>query len=114
MHYFITMHAVKSFVEMVRYLLSDIDEGAELFILSERFSQDPLENYFGKQRARGGRCDNPTINDCLKSAVAIRAQGSMQMDRVRGNCRRKRLLEKPIEVDCTPLPKRLRCSKKKK
>ena len=82
---------------MVRYLLSDTDEG--LFILSERFSQDPrLENYFGKQRARGGRCDNPTLNDCLKSAVSSR----------------KRLLEEPIEVDCTPLPKRLRCSKKKK
>ena len=97
---------------MVRYLLSD-NEDKKLFILSERFSQDPLENYFGKQRARGGRCDNLTLNDCLKSAVAIRAQGSLQMDSVRGNCRRKRLLEEPIELDCTPLPKRKRCSKKR-
>ena len=46
-------HAVKSFVEMTRYLLSQPGE-ERLTLLSERFSQDPLENYFGKQRARGG------------------------------------------------------------
>ena len=43
--------AVHSFVEMARFLLSK-DEN--LFLLSERISWDPLENYFGKQKTRGG------------------------------------------------------------
>ena len=33
------------------------------YILSERFSQDGIENYFGRQCAIGRRCDNPTIRD---------------------------------------------------
>ncbi len=43
---------VMSFVEMAKYLLS---QGDGLYVLSKRFSQDPIENYFGQQRARGGR-----------------------------------------------------------
>ena len=31
------------------------------FILSEKFSQDPLEEYFSKQRGIGGRHDNPSV-----------------------------------------------------
>ena len=33
------------------------------YILSERFCRDDLENYFGKQRAIGRRCDNLTVRD---------------------------------------------------
>ena len=33
------------------------------YILSERFCQDYLENYFGKPRAIGRRSDNPTVHD---------------------------------------------------
>ena len=77
--------AVKSFVEMARFILRP---GVErLSLLSERISQDHLENYFGKQRARGGRCDNPTLKESLQNAVAIRAQRSLELDRVQGNCR---------------------------
>lgn len=51
---------MKSFTEMTKYLLCL--PGAEgLFLLSERFSQDPLENHFGHQRARCGRSDNPSV-----------------------------------------------------
>ena len=102
---------MKSFVEMTRYLLSQPNSDG-LFLLSERISQDPIENYFGKQRARGGRCDNPTVHECLKSAVAIRAQRSLEMDRVQGNCRRKRRAvdgDSPM-IDSAPLPKRKRRS----
>lgn len=42
-----------------------------LFLLSERISQDPLENYFGQQRSRGWRCDNQTVQKSLRSAVAL-------------------------------------------
>ena len=32
-------------------------------MLTERLSQDPLENYFGCQRSIGRRKDNPVIRD---------------------------------------------------
>ena len=99
---------MKSFVEMTRFLLSENSE-SNLFLLSERISQDPLENYFGKQRARGRRSDNPSLKECIQNAVAIRAQRSLELDSVRGNCRRKRQLEaSELKIDCTPLPKRKR------
>ena len=52
----ITTH---SFKEVVRYLLS---HGVK-YILSERFCQDDLENYFGRQRSIGGRRENPSVRD---------------------------------------------------
>ena len=33
------------------------------YILSERFSQDDVENYFSRQGAIGRRRDNPTVRD---------------------------------------------------
>ena len=79
----------KSFVAIVRYLLGV--PGVQ-YILSEKLSQDPLENYFGQQRARGGRCDNPTMSDCLHSAQSLRVQRSFALQPVRGNCSKKRKL----------------------
>ena len=123
-----------SFVEMTQYLLTKHSED-NLFLLSERFSQDPLENYFGKQRARGGRSDNPTIQRSLQNAGALRIQKSLALDPVRGNSRKKlvgrgptshekratskkrRLFEGKDEltiddIDNTPLPKRSRHGRK--
>ena len=31
------------------------------YVLSEKFCQDDVENYFGKQRAIGRRKDNPNV-----------------------------------------------------
>ncbi len=93
---------------MARYLLSQGHDG--LYVLSERISQDPLENYFGQQRARGGRNENPSIQQCIHNAAALRVQKSFALDPVRGNCSRKRLLFKDSptldNIDLTPLPKR--------
>ena len=87
---------MKSIVEMTRFLLSQ--PGSEgLFLLSEVISHDPLENYSGKQWARGGRHENPSLKQCVQNAVALQAQG---------NCQRKRHLsdgEPKIDI---PLPKR--------
>jgi hypothetical protein len=49
---------VYSFVEVLPYLLS-LDVAA--FNLNERFNQDTLEAFFGKQRGRCGRGDNPNV-----------------------------------------------------
>ena len=99
---------VKSFVEITKFLLPE--EESDLFFLSERLSQDPLENYFGQLRARGGRNENPTLQQCVHSANAIRVQKSQALDPVRGNSSRKRDYEPP-PIDNTPLPKRKRTKK---
>ena len=97
---------VNSFVEIVQYLLSHPNAPGR-YILSERFSQDAVENYFGKQRSKGGRNENPTAKQCLDNASSLRLQGSLAMDPVRGNCQRKRhLFQSQPQVDNTPLPKR--------
>ena len=74
--------AVKSFVEITRYL-TDLPDTTGPYFLSERISQDPLENYFSRVRARGGRCENPTAKDCLQSAQSLRVQGSFAMQPIR-------------------------------
>ena len=102
---------------MVRYLLAKDHDStctdSDLFFLSERISQDPLENYFGQQRARGGRNENPNLQQCLNNAAAIRIQKSLATDPVRGNCNRKRRLDMEVKIDETPLPKRRRQQSKK-
>ena len=50
---------VLSFTEICKFLLK---HGIP-YILSERLSQDDVENYFGRQRAIGRRFDNPTVRD---------------------------------------------------
>ena len=52
----ITVH---SSIELIKYLLSQNVP----YVFTERFCQDPLENYFGQQRSIGRRKDNPTIRD---------------------------------------------------
>ena len=85
----LTSFLVHSFVDLTKYLLTKHSE-ENLFILSERFSQDTLENYFGQQRACGGRSDNPTVQRALNNAGALRIQKSMVLDPARGNLQRKR------------------------
>ena len=48
-----------SVIEVVQYLLSNNVP----YVLTERFCQDPLENYFGRQRSMGARKDNPSIRN---------------------------------------------------
>ena len=99
---------MKSFVEVTRYLLALPGVHGQ-YILSEKFSQDSLENYFGQLRARGGRCDNPTMKSCLDTAQSLRVQRSFAMEPVRGNSSRKRRLFSGSDViDDTPLPKKPR------
>ena len=98
-------------MDVTKYILEKHSK-ENLFILSERFSQDPFENYFGQQRARGGRSDNPTVQRSLHNACALRVQKSMALDSVRGNSQRKCCLFDGKagltlnDVDNAPLPKR--------
>ena len=92
---------VYSFTELVPRLLS---MSGPKFLLSERFNQDPLEIYFGKQRARGGRSDNPSAKQFLDNVQAIRVGKSLAF----GHCSniQKRKLEHNVAELSQPLPKR--------
>lgn len=64
----ITVHSV---VECTKFLLqNDVCK----YVLTEKFCQDPLENYFGRQRALGARKDNPTVRDVGYNDNSIRNQ----------------------------------------
>jgi hypothetical protein len=72
--------------------------------MAERFCQDPLESFFGIQRSKGGRNDNPTVKEFLSNTTSIRIQQSAATAPFRGNCRRGQ--KHNINIDDTPLPKR--------
>lgn len=94
---------VYGFVEMAQFLLSQ-KEG--LYLLSERFNQDPLESFFGQQRARGGRCDNPNVKTFMYNTQAIRVQRTLAIGD--GGNVRKRNTQWTTEIDdlSRPLKKR--------
>ena len=95
-----------SFVEVVRYLFGI--PGVK-FVLSERFSQDPLEKYFGNQRQRSGTNENPNVQQMVHNALALCALKSVTLNSVRGNCGRG--YKRPaLTVDDSPLLKKKRAS----
>lgn len=79
--------------------------------MSERLCQDPLEAFFGKQRAAGGRSDNPTVQQFCKNTVSLRVQGSAALEPLRGNCGARPASSRDDLSE--PLPKRARYSKPK-
>ncbi|XP_033114326.1 uncharacterized protein LOC117114745 [Anneissia japonica] len=92
---------VNSFVDLASELLSrpDVD-----FLLSEKFNQDPLEQYFSKQRGAGGTCDNPTVVQFGQNMQALYVASSCAKASKRGNCRGPD--ERSCMLDDTPLPRR--------
>ena len=97
--------AVKSFIELTKILLPV--PGVQ-YVLSEKFCQDPVESFFGKQRAQGGRNDNPNAKQFMDNTTSLRVQGSMALEPVRGNCSKRRNDPSADIVDDSPLPKRIR------
>ena len=89
--------SIFSLKECIPYLLNN---GVQ-YILSERFCQDSLENYFGKQRAIGRRKDNPSVKDVGYNDNIIKTQFSVQA--IAGNVRADPLNQ---DIDTTQLPKR--------
>ena len=66
----ITVHSV---IEAIKFPLQ---EGME-FVLTEHFCQDPVEEYFGKQRKIGRRSENPDIRMFGYNNNTIRIQRSV-------------------------------------
>ena len=72
------------------------------YILSERISQDNVENYFGRQCAIGRRCDNPTVRDFGYNNNTIKLQYSVRP--IAGNVQGS--VSKLNEIITEPLPKK--------
>ena len=79
------------------------------FVLTERFCQDPVEEYFGNQRKLGRRSDNPDIHQFGYNANTIRIQRtvSCQSGNTRGRKDKKKAWEQVTEA-------KLPCRKRKK
>ena len=92
---------VPSFVELAKLLLSS---GVKYF-LSEKLNQDPLEEYFSKQRAAGGSWDNPTVEQFGHNMLSLYVASTSAKASKKGNVR-KRNRPEDIVLDNTPLPKR--------
>ena len=92
---------------MTRYLLK---QKPGLFILSERFNQDPLESFFGQQRARGGRSDNPNTKTFLHNAQAIRVQRTLAIGHGGNVQKRRQQWTDDVDDLSRPLRKRPRRS----
>ena len=72
---------VYSVIECVKFLL----QSGMKYVLTEKFTQDLLELYFGLQRACGTSNDNPTVQIFGWNDNAIRARGQLAKVRVTGN-----------------------------
>ncbi|KAK3920840.1 Transposable element P transposase [Frankliniella fusca] len=67
---------VNAFIGAVKYLL----KGTELkFINARVFCQDPLEQYFGKQRASGGGSHHPTVDAFQSNDIKISIHRDMSV-----------------------------------
>uniref|UniRef100_A0A1X7TM73 Transposable element P transposase-like RNase H C-terminal domain-containing protein n=1 Tax=Amphimedon queenslandica TaxID=400682 RepID=A0A1X7TM73_AMPQE len=96
-----------SLIDLVKFLFTIPSVNS---FLSERLSQDPLENYFGQQRQRGVN-ENPTCDEFLKNNQALRVVSSIKVKLTNGNTRGSILDEDRLtSVFTTPSPKRRKTS----
>ena len=68
-HFTVLYNTGKSFVALVKYVFTISDMKS---FLSQRICQDPLENFFGRQRQRGGVHDNPNVKEFTENTQALR------------------------------------------
>ena len=89
----ITVH---SSIELTKFLLqNDVP-----YVLTERFCQDPLENYFGRQRSLGRRKDNPSLRDFGYNDNTIRTSKIFRP--IAGNCRNDDPTLAKLDVETVP------------
>ena len=70
--------------------------------LSQRISQDPLENFFGCQRQRGGTHDNPNLQEFQKNMQALRVVNSFAKGPKAGNCTGSKDVDKDLLQENDP------------
>ena len=93
---------VKSFIELAKLLLR---EGVP-YILSEKFSQDPLEEHFSRHRRIAGCNDNPTLDQFKQQEVALNLIKSDLIGDLRGNTRGRPDNRAPLDINDMRLPRK--------
>ena len=95
---------VKSIVELTKELLA-ID-GVDC-ILTEKFSQDPLEEYFSKHRRRQGCASQINYETFGHSTLALNVMDSSLITDLTGNTRGRGVEKPEIDIhDLRSLPKK--------
>jgi hypothetical protein len=89
---------VLSFIDLVKYVFTIKDVSV---FPSNRVCQDPLEDFFGRQRQRGRVNENPCVTEFLKNT-----QVNTACSTVRGNCRGAAKRKGPVEIDNSVIKKR--------
>lgn len=74
------------------------------YLLSEKFSQDPLEEYFSKQRQRGGANENPSLQEVNRNFVGLTVAGNDLVKVLTGNYRGRFREEAKIDITNMNLP----------
>ncbi|XP_052130160.1 uncharacterized protein LOC127751122 [Frankliniella occidentalis] len=93
--------AVRGFTGAVQFLL-----GVGVKKINARvFCQDPIEQFFSKQRYKCGRNPSPTVQQFLRNQGMIHTQGEMGSRRCFGKGNTQ-LSDRNMEVTYEPLPKR--------
>ncbi len=100
---------VLSLIELVKFVFTI--PGVKSF-LTQKICQDPLENFFGCQRQKGGTHDNPTVAEFEKNMQALRVINSFARGPAKGNCRGFGKECTVTDTENTPLPKRRQTRKK--
>lgn len=99
---FSVLFTVHSFTEITKLLLAM--DGVNFF-LSDKLNQDPVEEFFSKQRSAGGHHDNPSAEQFGHHLMKNIAAGSHAAASRRANVRR----EQPSkDISDEPLPKKKR------
>ena len=80
-----------------------MEDGVQ-FLLSEKFSQDPLEEYFSRQRGVGGRFDNPDVHQFGSIVLPLEVAGAAIAVSAKANVKSSR----KAQLDSTPLERRKR------
>ena len=98
---------------LVRYLFSlTVVKGKKLVFLSNNLCQDPLEQFFGCQRQRGGTSDNPNAVEFTKNTQALRVVDTFCRGPVKSNCRKRKPNDTQIgQENEAPLAKRRKVKK---
>ena len=75
---------IRGFIGAVKYLL---DHGGVDFINARVFCQDPLEQFFSKQRQKGGGSSTPNLQKFMENARAIHIQRGLSVRKRTANTR---------------------------
>lgn len=93
---------VRSFIDLAEELLNE--DGVK-FLLSEKFSQDPVEEHFARQRRSGGSNENPNLNEFQTQEVSLNLIQSELISDLRGNTQGRISDKRPaLDVNDVRLP----------